>query len=133
MHTVQFLRKFKVFLVIAEGQPSCAIWNGRNHLAPHPDFKGSFLAGDMSLLYGITCNEILVQHNQVSVPTSLKFSSVKNITAIVEVGDPTKTQQLGELTYVSKSWMPALSSLAKGLGHTAGTLLMLVERRTAVS
>eukprot|EP00639_Heterosigma_akashiwo_P037625 CAMPEP_0194707446 /NCGR_PEP_ID=MMETSP0296-20130528/137_1 /TAXON_ID=39354 /ORGANISM="Heterosigma akashiwo, Strain CCMP2393" /LENGTH=82 /DNA_ID=CAMNT_0039603617 /DNA_START=150 /DNA_END=398 /DNA_ORIENTATION=- len=37
----------------------------------------------MSLLYGITCNEILVQHNQVSVPTSLKFSSVKNITADV--------------------------------------------------
>mmetsp|Transcript_9226 Transcript_9226/g.14501 ORF Transcript_9226/g.14501 Transcript_9226/m.14501 type:complete len:83 (-) Transcript_9226:478-726(-) len=37
----------------------------------------------MSLLYGKTCNEILVQHNQVSVPTSLKFSSVKNITADV--------------------------------------------------
>ena len=46
----------------------------------------------------------------------MKFSSVKNITAIVEVGDPTKIQQLGELTYVSKSWMPALSTLAKGPG-----------------
>ena len=45
-----------------------------------------------------------------------------HLTAMVEVGDPTKTQQLGELTHVSKSWMPALSSLAKGLGHTAGAL-----------
>jgi len=73
----------KVFLVIAVGQPSCVIWNGRNHLAPHPDFKGSFLAGDMSLLYGITCNEILVQHNQVQVSTkswcsTIKFKSQRN-------------------------------------------------------
>ena len=38
------------------------------------------------------------------------------VTAIVEVGDPTKTQQLGELTCVSKSWTLVLSSLAKGPG-----------------
>mmetsp|Transcript_51521 Transcript_51521/g.117469 ORF Transcript_51521/g.117469 Transcript_51521/m.117469 type:complete len:159 (-) Transcript_51521:603-1079(-) len=108
----------------------------------------------MSLLYGITCNEILVQHNQVQVESNSRlvsctqFSSYassflviaeglhilrptrkggrphrgSHLTAMVEVGDPTKTQQLGELTHVSKSWMPALSSLAKGLGHTAGAL-----------
>jgi len=51
-----------------------------------------------------------------SYASLMKFSSVKNITAIVEVGDPTKTQQLGELTYVSKSWMPALSSPGQGAG-----------------